>query len=613
MQPAPLDPAHDTIISAATPRHSDSPAPASAPAPASGSTRNAAQTGQTGAGSVAGSASRSEGVPIQRGYRLVGLSRRGLLAGASAGAAAVVTAQAVGAQPAPLGVPPGQIGPLAPRERRRKAWNLRIAAAEFQANKPLPLQTPNGDEEVYPDFRGSYAKGLPHSPVSGEVDPAAYQIYRAALASGQPSQMEQIPLGGTRKQVSPQAGLAFDMAGADSHALELATPPAFASAQAAAEMVELYWMAVLRDVPFEDYATNPLAIQAAAELGSLGAAYTGPKQGGVVTPGLLFRSAIGLDDVGPYVSQFLLETVNTGPLSMPQRYKTANQGVAYGTNFATWYDIVRGLQPSSAGHLDPITRYMRNGRDLAEMVHSDYSYQAFLQAGLILLGYGGAALSPTNPYLSSASQTGFVTFGPAYILDMVSRAANLALRAAWFQKWYVHRRLRPEEMGGRIHQQVTGAKDYGIDGLVTNSQALQLILSQYNSGLLPLAFPEGSPLHPAYPAGHAAIAGACVTVLKALFNESFVLPTPVIASPDGQSLLPYLGLPLTVRGELDKLAVNISFGRNIAAVHYRTDGTEGMRLGEAAALSLLEDYSATYNENFGGFQLTKFDGTVVQI
>jgi hypothetical protein len=130
---------------------------------------------------------------------------------------------------------------------------------------------------------------------------------------------------------------------------------------------------------------------------------------------------------------------------------------------------------------------------------------------------------------------------------------------------------------------------------------------------LPQAFPEGCPLHPAYPAGHAAIAGACVTVLKALFNESFVLPAPVVSDASGLSLLPYTGVPLTVRGELDKLAVNIAFGRNIAGVHYRTDGTEGLRLGEEAALSLLEDYSATYNESFAGFQLTRFDGTTVQI
>ncbi len=32
---------------------------------------------------------------------------------------------------------------------------------------------------------------------------------------------------------------------------------------------------------------------------------------------------------------------------------------------------------------------------------------------------------------------------------------------------------------------------------------------------LPMAFQEGSPMHPSYGAGHATVAGACVTILKA--------------------------------------------------------------------------------------------------
>ena len=33
--------------------------------------------------------------------------------------------------------------------------------------------------------------------------------------------------------------------------------------------------------------------------------------------------------------------------------------------------------------------------------------------------------------------------------------------------------------------------------------------------LLGLTYPEGSPLHPSYPSGHATLAGACITVIKA--------------------------------------------------------------------------------------------------
>jgi len=102
-------------------------------------------------------------------------------------------------------------------------------------------------------------------------------------------------------------------------------------------------------------------------------------------------------------------------------------------------------------------------------------------------------------------------------------------------------------------------------------------------------------------------------MLKAFFNESFVIPNPVQASTDGLSLLPYTGPPLTVGGELNKLAANVGIGRDTAGVHWRTDAVEGMKLGEAVAISIIRDYSDTYNEVFKGFSLTKFDGTTITI
>ena len=120
-------------------------------------------------------------------------------------------------------------------------------------------------------------------------------------------------------------------------------------------------------------------------------------------------------------------------------------------------------------------------------------------------------------------------------------------------------------------------------------------------------------MHHSYGAGHATVAGACVTVLKAWFDESFVLPDPVVASPDGLSLVPYTGPPLTVGGELNKLAANVATGRNFAGIHWRTDYSESVKLGEAVALSILRDQRSTYNETFRGFTLTKFDGTKVSV
>jgi hypothetical protein len=196
---------------------------------------------------------------------------------------------------------------------------------------------------------------------------------------------------------------------------------------------------------------------------------------------------------------------------------------------------------------------------------------------------------------------------------MVAEVATRALKAVWFQKWFVHRRLRPEVFGGRVHNFVTGRAAYPIHSDVLISPALSYVFARNGSYLLPQAFPEGSPLHPSYGAGHAAVAGACVTVLKAFFDETFVVPDPVVPSSDGMALTPYSGPDLTIGGELNKLAANIAIGRNFAGIHWRSDYTESLRLGEAIAISVLWDQRSTYKEHFGGFSFTRFDGSSVTI
>jgi hypothetical protein len=134
---------------------------------------------------------------------------------------------------------------------------------------------------------GNYSKGLPHDQF-GEVTQPAYDSLLTAVGSGAPADFEAIELGGDVKLVNPQAGLAFDLLGADSHALSIPPSPAVASAERAAEMVELYWMALCRDVPFSMYGKEPLTNAAIADLNNL-PAFTGPKIAGKVTEQTLFR------------------------------------------------------------------------------------------------------------------------------------------------------------------------------------------------------------------------------------------------------------------------------------------------------------------------------------
>jgi hypothetical protein len=117
------------------------------------------------------------------------------------------------------------------------------------------------------------------------------------------------------------------------------------------------------------------------------------------------------------------------------------------TLYEDWLSIQNGVPTTVSNTIDSNTRYIRSGRDLGEWLHHDLSYQGYLGACLILLSFGAGALDQSNPYLTSATQSGLGTFGSPHILDLVARAARAALEAAWYQKWLIHRRLRPEEFG----------------------------------------------------------------------------------------------------------------------------------------------------------------------
>ncbi|MFC7786539.1 vanadium-dependent haloperoxidase [Rossellomorea sp. GCM10028870] len=494
--------------------------------------------------------------------------------------------------------------------RRMKVLILRVRASLFYKLLPTPSHPNNGDEVKYPEKIANFSKGLPHNEL-GEVDVEAYDKYIQILNSGDPDDFENLPLAGERKLVDPQAAYAFEMVGPDSHQLVIPPAPSFSSPEIAAEMVELYWQALTRDIPFNEYDTNPLTIAAANELSTL-SDFRGPKVDGKVTTGTLFRDNLQGALTGPYISQFLWKDIPYVATNITQRYRTTKEGEDFLTDYDDWLAIQNGSIPPGPDY-DPIPRYIRNARDMAQFVHNDLSIESGFGACLILLGYGTAAWDKNNPYLESDTQIGFPTFGIPHILDFVTRAARPGLEAAWYQKWLVHRRLRPEEFGGRIHNKLIGKADYPIHPDVLNSKAVEETYKKYGSYLLPQAYPEGCPTHPSYPAGHASFVGAMVTMLKALFNESFVIPDPVVATSDGLSLDRYEGPPLTVGGELNKLAYNIANGRDAAGVHYRASGINGFQLGESIAIGILRDYKATYNEKFEGFTLTKFDGTTIKI
>lgn len=569
------------------------------------------------------------------------LPRRGFLglAGATAGllAAGPVAAQTAAA-PADAPAPADFDDAF-----RRRAQRVRTELANQAAAQPIPPHPVNGDEARYPNRIGTDTRGLPHD-ARGEVDPAAWALAQTAFRTRDPADFEKIPLGGTRKLVNPVGTLAVSLDGLNAGQFALPPAPALASAARASEAIEIYWQSLLRDVPFADYrddTSNRLLIAAADEL-SRAPDFHGPKQNGRVTPQTLFRGAAWYVDTrdasgrtgrwvtppgvadGPVVSQFLYRDVPFGPQSLPARIRSYTPAAEFQTAYDEWLAVQNGAAPKRAPVIDPQRRYIANGRDLAAYAHAASAFT--LVANQLLSTAASAAdpafggvfpgaqntLSRTNPYLRSRTQGGASgTFGAAYFQSILNLAASLGIRINYYQKWYEQRVLRPEAFAGLVHHRLAGdVRDHPIHDAFLGSQALERSRAKHGSHLLAQVYPEGAPIHSSYPGGAAIIGAVTATLLKAFYDESLPFPNPVQPDPaDPTRLIPYQGPPLTIGGELNKLALNYGSGRSWAGIHWRSDAAASYAQGEALVLSLLREQKATFAEPFEGFRFTRFDGT----
>lgn len=496
-------------------------------------------------------------------------------------------------------------------ERHTQAKNVKRRVLQFNARQSVFYQPRNNDQQQYSDKHGNYNKGLAHEP-NGFPLVSAYRSLLRALKSETQSDFNNIALGGARHLINPQASLAFDLASNDAWINVIPAAPNFNSAESAGEMVENYWSALLLDLPFNKFNSDEVAALAVSDLNTL-TDFRGPKNDGLVTPNTLLRGNAPGELVGPYISQFLYLPVPLGSVIATQSFKQPIADSNFITTIEDWLIVANGGSTGQTITYDK-SSFIRTPRDLTEYVHKDAPSTAGLAAALILSSPSFAGnLDPANPYFNNPTQDSFVTFGITQLLALVEEAAYAAMKAAWYQKWQVNRRLRPEEFGFYLDQQLRFNESLDIHPDLLNSNALPYIYNKYETYLLPQAFPEGSPTHPAYPSGHASFMGAAVTILKAWFNEDYLIPAPVMPNTKNSSLIKYTATPLTIGQELNKLASNIALGRDQAGVHYRSDGWQGMLLGEKIAIDILNNNCFLFNEDFAGFSLTTFEGNQITV
>ncbi len=418
----------------------------------------------------------------------------------------------------------------------------------------------------------------------------------------------------------------------------------------------------------------------------------------------VFRGSSPGVEVGPYISQFLLigntdrnqggsvaeGKITYGVQQIDQKVPVAEPKKDFMTTMDDYVLVQRGIKPDPETYVlkdgtpppkRPVRRFISTPRDLATYVHYDALYQAYLNACIILLGMetpfdpgfdhlSGVGAAAGNPD-TRRNAGGFALYGGPHILNLVTEVSTRALKAVRFQKFNNHIRLRPEALAARIElvrqisgknippnlskehippaliRDITKLKEALESNKVDEKSTLAAIEKLTGNYFLPMAFPEGSPMHPAYGAGHATVAGACVTILKAFFDTSAVLVktkdkkdgtekivfkrfekddervafrAPEIKVKEGEILPSKSDLDeftpdqfLTLEGELNKLAANISIGRNMAGVHYFSDYYDSVRMGEEIAIGILEEQALTYPTDPFVLSVPTFDGDVVRI
>jgi hypothetical protein len=575
------------------------------------------------------------------------MTRRTLLGGAAVGTA-LAASPPVFVSPAAAQTPAAQ--PVNPHSRpldtamKRRAYEVRVACATNSEKIPIAPHPTNGDEARYTNKIGSDTRGLPHNQ-RGEVEPAAWQAFYAACQSGEPADFEKVPLGGTRKIANPVGTLAVSLSGVSPTQIAIPPAPALASEERGGEAVEVYWQALLRDVPLTDLrddTTNRDVLAAVEEINKL-ADFRGPKAGGRVTPGTLFHATALYFDAsdpkgrsvtppgvldGPLISQFLLRDAPYGAQWIGAQIRTTTPANEFMTDYEEWLAIQNGSAAKRQIQFDAAPRYIATGRDLAEYIRGGPALG--WAAALILATPGGgtdlrhtgmfpaaqAVSYPTNPYRQSKTQgAAGATFGLTYIQGLLTEGITNSIRAAYWQKYFVHRAVRPEAYGGLAqHRLANGVSDYPLHDNFLKSEALGRSKAKYGTYLLSQTYPDGAPIHSTYPGGATVVGAVTATILKAFFDESRVIDNPVQPDPtDPTKLVPYNGPPLTVGRELNKLGVNFGFGRNWAGIHWRSDAAASMAIGEEVAIAMLRDERMTFREPFDGFTFTRFDGSRVTI
>ena len=478
-----------------------------------------------------------------------------------------------------------------------------------------------------------FSKTLEHDPVTGFAKKKDVVKIVEAWEKGTIVANDMIPQSSmnTMKLENPQTSNSFNLMGNDP-TISCLTKDRWTDVDSEAgyfEMMEVYSLQLLRDTSFYDISQFDTSHPHIVALNKF------TKKASVretmFTGQTLHRCKCSGERIGPYTSQFLLLPFMYGNLTIDQKYRVYNNHDTT-LDHSVWLEIQNGKVSTALNKLSDM-QYCWCPRVLGSIVHMDALYQFFYNASLIALQNGIKPVSLSN----STRTSSWVSSGAPDIFATVAHVALGALRCAWYSKYGLGMKIRPEVYAQRLEYMF----GHGVDATHCTKipgysqlkdlteefpEILKMIQLENGCYMLNLLYPEGSPAHPSCPAGHAVVAGACCTVLKAMFdthNPDHTLkawPVDAKHSLNGTTLDDYSGADggqMTIVGEFNKLASNVSIGRDMAGVHFRCDAYSGLKIGEEYAISYLMDKSREYSEtgtgSFNGWLLHTMMGKNVCI
>lgn len=208
------------------------------------------------------------------------------------------------------------------------------------------------------------------------------------------------------------------------------------------------------------------------------------------------------------------------------------EGKDYGTTKASHRKIQEGQMLATNQQVGDKTTWILTGRDAASFVHSDDPVDPWERVIKDLLAQGIKPVMPESMVTPFPAQSDFTVYGFPFFKGLLGQALREVGVLDFHLKWR--------------------------DALPRPEESAPVILDKY----LPLAYAEGSPMHPRGPAMHSGAAEVLAEIIRRFWPDSDMTYTPMQDDDYG---------PVKLHDEIKLLADNIGYFRLHAGVHEEAD------------------------------------------